>query len=354
MTRVAFDNPHTVHLIWAAALVALSVLYAVWQRRRGLARFSDAHLLPALAPPITWWRGAARALLIFATLVALVIAIMGPRWGAETLRVFKRNVDVMVLLDVSRSMLARDIAPSRLERAKISLRDDLIPALAGDRVGVITFAGVPTLTCPLTDDYGFLRMAIDDITTRSSPRGGTLIGDAIRKANEAFQDVLDTHKVILLITDGEDHDSYPVQAAAALWNEHEIPVIAIALGDEREGARIPVSTDRGTDYLKYEGQTVWSKANFDDLRRIAAVSDFDSFIPVGTRNFNLGEIYQKIVVPRIRHRERVEEETDGAPLQSHWFAAAGLLLLLLDSLLRDAPRSSAFAARPGLPSGGST
>ena len=103
-------------------------------------------------------------------LVLLTAAIIHPRWGEAEQQVASRGVDVMVCLDVSRSMLARDIAPNRLERAKVALRDDLLPTLAGDRVGLIAFAGVPRLKCPLTNDYGFFRLALDDIDTSSAPR----------------------------------------------------------------------------------------------------------------------------------------------------------------------------------------
>ncbi len=156
---------------------ALIGVYGIWQRQRALRRFAAPGLLPRLAPPLGWGRRLLRLGLIVACLVALVAAIINPRWGEQEQQVVRRNVDVLVLLDVSRSMLARDIAPNRLERALLSIRDDLLPALGGDRIGLITFAGVPTLACPLTNDYGFFRLALSDVSTESSPRGGTLIGE---------------------------------------------------------------------------------------------------------------------------------------------------------------------------------
>ena len=257
----------------------------------------------------------------------------------------RRNIDVIVLLDVSRSMLARDIAPNRLDRAKLSIRDDLLPALGGDRIGLITFAGAATLACPLTNDYGFFRLALDDVNTESAPRGGTLIGDALRKAVRCFPDKLGTHKVILLITDGEDHESFPIEAAGAIWKDHGIPVVAVAIGDEREGARVPVKTSRGETYLEHEGEVVWSKANFDDLRMVAqagggsvfAQVGRQNFVPVGTKNFDLGEVYRDVVLPAIDAQERLESETIPLPPRAHVFAAVAFVLLLIDSMLRDAP-----------------
>jgi Ca-activated chloride channel family protein len=244
-------------------------------------------------------------------------------------------------------MLARDIAPNRLERAKISLSDDLLPALGGDRVGLIAFAGAASLKCPLTSDYGFFRLTLDEISTRSAPRGGTLIGGAIRKAGEAFSDDLGNYKIILLITDGEDQESFPVEAARAVWADRQIPIVAVALGDPREGARIPVETGSGEGYLEHRGEVVWSKADFTQLRQVAEVSDLKAFIPVGTRNFDLGEIYRERIVPAIDFQRREETEQIARPSQYHPFAAAALALLLIESFLRDGRRRPARSAATG-------
>jgi Ca-activated chloride channel family protein len=341
--NLEFDDLRWLNLLWAVLLVAAVAVYGIWQRQRALALFASPHLLGRLTVRGGWTRPLVRLVLIVLCLVSLVAAIIGPRWGEREQTVVRRGIDVMVLLDVSRSMLARDIAPNRLERAKLSVRDDLLPVLGGDRIGLITFAGVATLKCPLTHDYGFFRLALEDVTSKSSPRGGTLIGDAIRKAAESFHDSLDTHKVVILITDGEDHESYPREAAVNLWNDLEIPIVTVALGDEREGARIPIRTDQGIEYLQYEDKTVWSRANFDQLRRIAEVSDLNAFVPVGTRNFDLGQIYRERIVPAIEYKEREELERTPLPSQYQVFALAALVLLLIDSFLRDGPKRADLA-----------
>lgn len=344
MNETTFDDLRYLNLLWAVLLVATVGAYGVWQRRRALRMFASANLLSRLTAPAGWTRPLVRLVLVVLCLTCLVAAIIGPRWGEREQTVVRRGIDVMVLLDVSRSMLARDIAPNRLERAKLSIRDDLLPVLGGDRIGLITFAGVPTLKCPLTHDYGFFRIALEDVTTKSSPRGGTLIGDAIRKAAETFDDSLDTHKVVILITDGEDHESYPREAAVNLWNDLKVPIVTVALGDEREGARIPIRTEQGVEYLQYEDKPVWSRANFDDLRRIARVSNLNAFVPVGTRNFDLGQIYRERIVPAIEYKEREETERVPLPSQYHAFAVAALVLLVIDSFLRDGPRRTGSVA----------
>lgn len=333
-----FDDLRWLNLLWAVLLVALVGLYGFWQRRRALRMFASPNLLGRLTAPAGWARPLTRLAVILLVLTALVAAIIHPRWGEREQTIIRRGIDVMVLLDVSRSMLARDIAPNRLQRAKLSIRDDLLPALGGDRIGLITFAGVPTLKCPLTHDYGFFRLVLSDVTTKSSPRGGTLIGDAIRRAADAFHDSLDTHQVVLLITDGEDHESYPLEAATNLWNDLKVPIVTVALGDQREGARIPIKTERGEEYLQYKDEVVRSRADFAELRRIARVSDLNAFVPVGTRDFDLSEIYRKRIVPAIEYQEQAETERVPLPSRYHIFATAALALLLIESFLRDGPR----------------
>lgn len=341
MTTIEFDKITNLHLLWVVAGAAVVAAYGIWQRQRALRMFAEAPLLARLAPRGGTARRSARLVLVTLGLTALVAALVGPRWGEREQRIIRRGVDVFVVLDVSRSMLARDLTPNRLERAKLWIQDDLVPALGGDRIGLICFAGVARLKCPLTSDYGYFRLALNEVSTSSVPVGGTLIGDALRLAGESFRGPLETHKLVLLITDGEDHDSFPIDAARALWEQHKIPVVAVAIGDEREGARIPVpavGAESEGGFLRHDGQIIWSRANFDDLRRVAAASTLNAFIPVGTRNVDLGEIYRQTILPAVRYREREETEKIARPAQYHWFALAALGLLLIESLLREGPR----------------
>jgi Ca-activated chloride channel family protein len=342
VTNLSFDNLPMLHLGWGALAVFLIGLYGIWQRRRAVARFASSRLMQHLAPSISVARRVVRLGVVALALILLVIALTGPRWGEQAQNLLRRNIDIVVLLDVSKSMLARDIAPNRLERAKLAIRDDLLPALGGDRVALVAFAGEQSVACPLTSDYGFFRLALDDITTQSSPRGGTLIGDAIRRAAELFDKKLDTHKLILLITDGEDHDSYPIEAAAGVWKDGKIPVVALAIGDPQQGARIPVGDPARQQFLQYKGETHWSRADFEQLRRVAESSPLGVFVPVGTSNFDLGGIY-RTVASALRTTERQEQQVARQPPRFHGFVVAALLLVLLESLLREAPRRALLA-----------
>ena len=206
-------------------------------------------------------------------------------------------------------MLAEDIKPNRLQRSKIAI-SDLLEVLAGDRVAIVTFAGNATVKCPLTQDYAFVRMALADISTESNSRGGTQIGDAIRKAvEEVFDKQSRQYKDLILITDGEDHDSFPVQAAEKAAKEG-VRIIAIGLGDDATGSRIPIRVpnrddsrlgaltgpDGQTTFLKYKGQEVWSKLDSDTLRQVAYATEGGKYLSVGAgTTMDLGRIYQDLI-----------------------------------------------------------
>lgn len=351
MPELLFDDLRWLNLLWVVLAVVSIAVYGLWQKRRALQRFGEMRLLQLGAARLRiaalgWTRPIVRLTLVSLALVLLVAAIIGPRAGDVEQVVMKRGIDVMVLLDVSRSMLARDLSPDRLERAKLAIRDDLLPALAGDRIGMITFAGSANLKCPLTSDYGFFRLALDDVDTTSSPRGGTLIGDAIREAQRCFLNSGDTHKLVILITDGEDQDSYPVEAARKLWEEAKTPIVSIVIGDDREGARIPLPSGGGEDYMRYKGDVVRTRAQFKDLEEIARLSPSHGLVKAGTKNFDLGALYRDTIAQRIAERSVEDREKVSRPSQYWWFAAAALLLLLLDSLLRDGPAAATAAAKP--------
>ncbi|MHC4558851.1 MAG: VWA domain-containing protein, partial [Planctomycetota bacterium] len=203
-----------------------------------------------------------------------------------------------ILLDTSRSMLAEDIKPNRLERSKIAITD-LLDTLQGDKISIITFAGNSTVKCPLTQDYAFVRMALADISTESTSRGGTMIGDAIQKATtEVFDQQSREYKDIILITDGEEHEgqeSFPVQAAEKASQEG-VRIIAIGLGDENEGSRISITGPDGRkSFLMYNGEEVWSKLAGDKLRKIVFPTG-GRFLPVGPgETFNLDQIYNDFI-----------------------------------------------------------
>ena len=139
----------------------------------------------------------------------IAVGLARPGWNPEAETIERRGRDVVFLLDVSRSMLAEDLAPNRLERAKLAIQD-AVEGLQGDRVGLVIFAGHALVKCPLTHDYGFFKLMLEDVSTESISRGGTMIGDAIRKTlEEVFDEQFKQYKDLILITDGEDPHTSP-------------------------------------------------------------------------------------------------------------------------------------------------
>ena len=327
-----FEHRVLLHLLWLVPVLAAVYAFGFARKSRALRRFATANLLDRLMPHVSLGRQRLKAGLVVLAAAALAVACAGPRWGEQWQYVPRRGIDLMVVLDVSRSMLADDVAPNRLERAKVELKD-LVDELPGDRVGLITFAGAPSLVCPLTINYGAFRMVLDEVDAKSAPRGGTLIGDAVRLAADSFVDRIKEHKAILLITDGEDHESYPVEAAQKAWEDRGIRVFALGFGDVSQGRRIPVGEGGQRHYLQHEGQEVWSKLNPTTLQEMAVVGG-GAYFPAGTADVDFRDVYQRISA-KVGQREFEVSRKQFLLPRFHWFAGLALVLLMAETLLTD-------------------
>lgn len=333
-----FDNLVYLHLLWAVPVLLGVVWYGQQRKQRALRQFATDNLLAQLLPQVSYGRQWLRSALALAAVVGVVLAATGPRWGVTYEEVPRRGVDIMFVLDVSRSMLAEDIKPNRLERAKQAI-GDVLHVLGGDRVGLVTFAGGAVVNCPLTINYSAFRMTLDEVGPLTTTRGGTLIGDAVRMAADAFVDPIKKYKAIILITDGEDQESYPVEAARKAFQEKGIRIFTVGLGDTSEGSRIPTDKNGQRIFLQHEGQEVWSKMNPEPLREMA-VAGGGAYVPAGTRNFDLGEIYTKYLATG-EQREFEAARIERYKVQFQWFAGAALALLLISSLMSERRREEA-------------
>lgn len=309
--------------------------WCFWKKATALKVLASVEMLRKINVAVSLERQILKAVLLICAFAIIVIAITEPRWNPKPLQIKSQGRDVVILLDTSRSMLAEDIKPSRLERAKIAI-GDLLDKLGGDRIAIVTFAGNSAVKCPLTQDYAFVRMALADVSTESDSKGGTDIGDAIRKVTEeVFDKQSREYKDLILITDGEDHDSFPVEAAQKAAAQG-IRIIAIGLGNEGEGSRIPITGPDGrTTFLKYKGQEVWSKLDADTLRKVAAATSGGRYIGVepGT-TLDLGEIYQELVASA---QKRQLETTTMITYDERFqiFLVAGILLLVCEVLISE-------------------
>ncbi|MEM7231601.1 MAG: VWA domain-containing protein [Planctomycetota bacterium] len=319
------------HLAWSLPLVFLACAWGVARRRQVLERFGID-----MSRYRDWVRAGAqrrwlRTTVMILCLGSLGVAAMRPRCNPEKTTFRQQARDVAVLVDVSRSMLAEDLRPNRLERAKLEL-DRLCDRLKGDRIGLIAFAGDAVIQCPLTSNYSYFKSSLRGLSPRSASQGGSKIGDAVRKAlsdllgvdtkvrsseekeTKAGETVLDAElrderqrafADILMITDGEDHDSYPLRAAEQAA-EANVGIYVVGLGDEA-GTPIPIRNESGqVSYLKYKGDVVQTKLDATMLQEMILKAPRGSFTRAGTQNFDLVEIFEQ-TIGKEEGREVLEE-----------------------------------------------
>lgn len=326
-----FARPSAALLLVAVLLLVL--LAAIRQRSRlaAWARFADANLWQRIASGTSAWRPFLRAAVVAAALAATIVALMDPRWGLRVEEVPRSGLDCFFLVDVSRSMLAEDATPNRLDRAKQFVSDALDRA-AGDRVGLIEFAGVPAIRVPLTLNYGAFRSVLRDLTPQSAGRGGTELSGAIELAMASFPAESASPRAIVILSDGEDMGEDPVEAARRA-REVGITIFTVGLGDVAEGARVPIDRAGQRSWLVHDGQEVWSRMNPELL---AAVADAGggSFLRLGTAQADFGQVYEQTVGQLER------SQLEGGTVQRRtaryaWFAGLALALLVAESLVGD-------------------
>jgi Ca-activated chloride channel family protein len=327
-----FDNAQLWWLVSAAPVAALIALYGVVRRRRALNRFASAELAPLLAHRVSPSRQAIRCGLVVIAILMITAAIIGPRWGIylEKQKVF--GVDIVVLVDVSRSMLAEDVEPNRLRRAKRDIQQQLIDRAAfqrANRLALLAFAGSTSLRLPLTTDHLAFRNKLEDLYIGAAPRGGTAIGRAIQAATDLFRrSPEEATKIILLFTDGEDHEGEPAEAAREAYEEHGIRTFTVAVGDPAQtvGARVPIQEGGQRKPLLHDGQIVFSKLDVAGLQRIAQAGGGE-YAPIGQ--------FHRLVdaMAGLRKMELTTEERMQYRPRYQWFVALALLLLGMETVI---------------------
>lgn len=351
-----WQHPEALYLILplCAGWLALGI-YSNRHRHRARESFAAKAMWSRIMPEESSARFWSKLTLRELAIVTGLIALAGPRFGVEYEQVVPRGSDLYVLIDVSRSMLADDVPPSRLGRAKADV-SALVNRLEGERIGLIAFAGQAVVKCPLTVDYDSFRRTLEELDADSAPRGGTAIGDAIRKGLEVFHAKADRDQAMLLITDGDDQQSYPLEAAAVAAERH-VTIFTVGLGDSDRGARVPQKSD-AKSFLEYQGEQVWSKLDSDLLQQIALKTN-GVYIPAGTRAYDLGELYSDHLQGRrgddIANQQRIRRSE-----RFQIFLGIALIALLIDlcvlpyrrpsdlSLLEHEPASADVLRRKGV------
>ncbi|HVV83299.1 MAG TPA: VWA domain-containing protein [Kofleriaceae bacterium] len=315
-----------IHLVWAVlALMAVLVVLEL-RGRDALARFLSPRMQRRLAVKPSLGRSIARLSCIAVSLLAGVAALMRPQAPAEgeTVVSLHAAADIMVVLDVSRSMLAEDVAPDRLTRAKAEIAG-MARQLAGHRLGLIAFAGRASPRCALTPDQSYFNLALRGVDTRSAGKGGTRIGEAVRAALRGFPKSPGA-KLIVLITDGEDQDSNPLQAAQ-LAKEQGVKIVAVGLGSEQGSPIVLTDPQTGAKTeLTYDGKPVISRLDGDTLRQMALMTG-GVYVPAGTSALDLESIVKQNISPILR--AAADSQTKVIPAERYpWMVGLALLALL--------------------------
>lgn len=315
---MSFVHPALLLFLW---LVPLAALVAAWLRHRSDRRKARLAARPAATPSARW--NLQLALWCAAAALA-VVAAARPQWGEVEETVVSRGRNVVLLVDVSRSMLAEDVHPNRLERARVDLRD-LLDDLEGDRAALVAFRGAAVTVCPLTTDTGFLRQALDGLGIDSAPRGETDLGAALDAALDVLSPFSSDHNAIVLVSDGEDL-SGKAREAAGRAAAASTPVFTIGIGDAR-GASVPLADGSA---MRYGGEQVVSKLDNETLTAIAKTSG-GAYIPLrlaGAGSVTLGTLYRDHL-RRIAAQEFEERSAKRRIERYQWFLLPSIVLFLL-------------------------
>lgn len=331
---ILFGDYKFLYLLLAVPFILLGYGLLQWLRRRRVRRLGDPAMVEALMPSRSAVKGWVRVVLFCIAFGLFAIGLARPRTGAKLSERKSRGAEIIVALDVSNSMLAKDYSPNRLERAKLSI-SRLTDKLQDDRIGLVIFAGTSFVQLPVTTDYVSAKMFLGSIDTGSVPVQGTAIGDAIRLCIKSFSAQSEKSRVIIVISDGENHEDDAVEAAK-LAAESGIKVYTIGVGSP-EGQPIPMEGGLMKDK---NGNIVVTRLNEDILKDVASAGG-GAYIHAGTEEFGLNPIVQDI--------RKMEDEEFGSvvfedfnELYMYFFGAA-LLFFVIEILIGERkPRRKLF------------
>lgn len=289
-----FENEWIFYLMAVAVPLFLYLYHLANSRRsKAIQQFADMRLYSSLTPHYAISRVKAKYLLRFVSLMILLVCLARPQFGEKIVEARKKGIDIIVALDTSTSMLAQDVKPNRMQKAKQEV-GLLIDRLRGDRIGLIVFAGTSFVLCPLTSDHAMAKTTLSTVDTQAVPVQGTSLSKAIRKARESFVHGEMKHKALILITDGEDHEGSVLEEAKAAVEEG-IKIFTVAVG-KLSGVPLPLLDAKGhtEGYKKNKkGEVIVSKVDFALLKEIAELSG-GAYLHVTHGAWALGELYEHI------------------------------------------------------------
>ncbi len=330
MEVLRFRYPLFLHGLWGVLLLIVFFVLVYRHKEALLQRFGHLELIKRILPGYDKRRVVWKNIFFILAYIFLVIALADPQIGTKLEQVKRKGVDIIIALDVSNSMKAEDIKPNRLEKAKHEIAQ-FIDLLKGDRIGLIAFAGMAHLVCPLTLDYGAAKLFLQMMDTDLIPVQGTAIGDAIKVARKAFVQKERKHKVLILITDGEDHEGDPVKEAKEAAKEG-IVIYTIGIGSP-QGVPIPVYDQNGNEvgFMKdRNGNVVTTKLDMTTLQKIAFVTNGKYYMATSGQS-ELKKIYDEI--NKMEKKELSARKFSQYEDRYQIFALIGLIFILLEFFL---------------------
>lgn len=321
-----FGSWNYLFFLWVIPVMVVFYVYAFRKRDKMLALFCGKELVGELVPDFKKGRRIIKALLIMLGIMMGIFALTRPQWGFHWEEIKRVGVDVMVAIDVSESMLAEDVKPNRLERAKREVID-LIEMMEGDRIGLIAFAGTSFVQCPLTLDYGACKMFLDYIDTDLIPVPGTAIAEAIRTSLKSFNKRERKSKALIIITDGEDHEGEPIDAAKEAKKEG-IKIFTIGVGREG-GAPIPLKDGSGGFKKDRKGDMVITHLDEITLQKIALETG-GSYVRSVTGDMDLDKIYQEGIKQHVEQKQLKSTRKRRWEERFQWFIFFALLFVSVE------------------------
>ncbi|MFC2138228.1 VWA domain-containing protein [Bacteroidota bacterium] len=315
-----FENIEALYLLLLIPVLIIVFIIIQLSRKRSINQFGQPELLKELMPDASLSRPILKFIVLLFALSALIFTIARPQFGSKLKEVKRRGVEIMIALDVSNSMLAEDIKPNRLERAKRAIAN-MVNKLDDDKIGLIVFAGDAYVQVPITTDYISTKMFLNSINPSLIPKQGTTIGAAIDLATRSFSTESELSKAIIIITDGENHESDAVEAARAA-SEKGIIVHTLGMGLP-QGAPVPIQGYN--NYLKdRQGNTVISKLNEQMLQQIAVAGN-GAYIRANNTETGLNTLFNEI-----NKMEEKEIETKVySDYEDHYQLIAGIALFFI-------------------------
>jgi Ca-activated chloride channel homolog len=327
-----FASHYWVYLISVAVGVTAFFVWGYQARLRARQRFAQKELLKELLAQVDPRLQRLKTALLLGAVLFCLLALARPQWGFQWQEVRRKGLDILVAMDTSKSMLAADVKPNRLERSKLAVRD-LTTRLHGDRIGLVAFAGSAFLECPLTVDYSGFLLALEDISVDTIPKGGTSISSAIHEAVRSYAGGMKKYKTLIIITDGEDHEG-DVAAAAEAAKKEGVVIYCIGIGTQ-EGDLVFVDNEEGRkEYVKDSGgNAVKSRLNEEVLQNICRITG-GTYVRATSTEFGLELLYNE----KLSKIEKTELESKMSKLYTERFQlplAIGLMLLVLEIFISD-------------------